>query len=144
MISPYSSCTTLLSLISTDHPEPPIHSCTVSPKTFQTKEKKMAACYIFIRTPYSAEPKNSHSTRSIFFRENPTEQRDVCGYIYVCVCLWRIAPLNCPAPLEKNLTLPTIMPCKMSYNWRNAAHGCVILQRLPPRSLYNSVIANAH
>ncbi len=48
----------------------------------------MAACYIFITTPYSAEPKNSLSTRSIFFMEKPIEQRDVCGYMCVRVFVY--------------------------------------------------------
>lgn len=107
----------------------------------------MAACYIFIRTPYSAEPKNSHSSRAIFFREEPLDQRDVCGYkcVCVCVCLRRIAPLNCPAPLKKKLTLPTIMPCKNVLQLaKRCARLCHILQHLPSRSLYNSAIANAH
>lgn len=51
----------------------------------QKKKTKMAACYIFIRTPYSAEPKNSHSTRSIFLMEKLIEQQDVCGYVCVFV-----------------------------------------------------------
>ncbi len=39
VISPNSSYTTLLSLISTDHPEPPIHSCSFT-KNISDKRKK--------------------------------------------------------------------------------------------------------
>lgn len=127
LFSLYSSCTTLLSryLLITQ-------SLWLIPAQFhqkhfrQKKKTKMAACYIFIRTPYSAEPKNSHSSRSVFFSGRNRSINEVFVVISVCVCLWRIAPLNCPAPLEKNWHFRQSCRAKMSYNWRNASHGCVI------------------
>lgn len=88
LFSPYSSCTTLLSryLLITQ-------SLWLIPAQFhqkhfrQKKKTKMAACYIFIRTPYSAEPKNSHSSRSIFFREEPIDQRGVISVV-ISVCVF--------------------------------------------------------
>lgn len=76
----------------------------------------MAACYIFIRAPYSADPK-IHS-RSVFY-EIVNDRRTRC--LWLCVCLFmKACTFELPGPPLKKMTLPTIMPCKTSYKRRSS------------------------
>lgn len=90
-----------------------------SPKNQTKGKKKMAASLIFIWNGAIFHTPFTFYTGSVLLGANVQTAN-------VCICLHRFAPLNCPAPLKKKMTLPTtITPCR---KWLTNPAPCSQLQ----------------